>query len=116
LYAFRACFFLEWGGDTHALCKVLRTKPHWFSGKIVGLIGLVGLVRQLGQLGQLGLACSISPLTSKNGLQEKVLPKAVNRVHALQACSNTANRPYVALHIAANKQSLHNFKTCITFT
>lgn len=41
-------FFLEWGGETHAFCKVLRTKPRWFSGKIVGLIGLVGLVEFAG--------------------------------------------------------------------
>ncbi len=68
LHAFRACIFLEWGGDTHVFCKALRTKPHWFSGKIVGLVGLVRLVRQLGQL---GLACSINPLTSKTAFERK---------------------------------------------
>jgi|GEM_PF-4316541 len=67
---FSCPFFLEWGGGTHAFCKVLRTKPHWFSGKIVGLVGLVGLVRQLGQL---GLACSISLLTSKTAFERKFL-------------------------------------------
>lgn len=79
-----ACFscpsFLEWGGETHAFRKVLRTKPHWFSGKIVGLIGLVRLVGLVGlvrlirlirQLGQLGLACSINPLTSKTAFERK---------------------------------------------
>ena len=78
MHAFRAHFFLEWGGETHVFCKVLRTKPHWFSGKIVGLIGLIGLVRLVGLvglvglvrlLGQLGLACSINPLTSKTAFE-----------------------------------------------
>ncbi|GEM_PF-1738509 len=48
----------------------------------------------------------INPNWSLNGLRKTALSKAVNRVHALQACSNTANRPCVALHIAENKQSL----------
>ena len=57
----------------------------------------------------------INPNWSLNGLRKTALSKAVNRVHALQACSNTANRPCVALHIAENKQKIYHFYLTINF-